>query len=107
MRYLVFLSTIASLCAQQPPPSAGDDVRGYNDTPQIVGQKWRVHDMERPRPVKVTPAPLSSVAPPSDAIVLFDGKDLSQWLSKPRNGPPQEPKWKVENGYLEIVPRTG
>jgi hypothetical protein len=22
-------------------------------------------------------------------------------------GPPHEPKWKVENGYMEVVPRTG
>jgi hypothetical protein len=45
--------------------------------------------------------------PPSDAIVLFDGKDLSQWTQQARGGAQQEPKWKVENGYLEIVPRTG
>jgi hypothetical protein len=90
-----------------PPPEAGDDVRGYNDTPQLPGQKWKVHDMERPRPVKVTPAPYVNEAPPADAIVLFDGKDLSQWTAEARGGAPQEPKWKVENGYIEIVPRTG
>jgi hypothetical protein len=51
---------------------------------------------------------VSSAAPPSDAIVLFDGKDLSHWVQGGRGGgPTQEPKWKVENGYLEIVPRTG
>jgi hypothetical protein len=98
---------LTTVSAQQPPASAGDDVRGYNDTPQITGQKWKVHDMERPRPVKVSPgAPLVSQAP-SDAIILFDGKDLSQWVAQGRSGPAQEPKWKVENGYLEIVPRTG
>ncbi len=90
-----------------PPPEAGDDVRGYNDTPQLPGQKWKVHDMERPRPVQVTPGPYAFEAPPSDAIVLFDGKDLSQWVQQARGGVQQEPKWKVENGYIEIVPRTG
>ena len=89
------------------PSSHGDDTRGYNDTPQLPGQKWKVHDMERPRAPKVTPGPLTSAGPPSDAIVLFDGKDLSHWTQTPRGGQPQEPKWKVENGYLEIVPRTG
>ncbi|MCX6627789.1 MAG: DUF1080 domain-containing protein, partial [Candidatus Solibacter sp.] len=89
------------------PESAGDDVRGYNDTPQIPNQKWKVHDIERPRAPKITPGPLSNAAPPSDAIVLFDGKDLSQWVQTVRGGQPQAPKWKVENGYLEIVPRTG
>jgi len=90
-----------------PPPEAGDDVRGYNDTPQLPGQKWKVHDITRPRPVKVTPGPYVNEAPPADAIVLFDGKDLSQWTTQARGGAPQEPKWKVENGYIEIVPRTG
>ena len=119
MKILLYMTLAAALAAQQPaappqrqasgepPPEAGDDIRGYNDTPQIPGQKWRVHDMERPRPPKVAPgAPLYS-APPSDAIVLFDGKDLSHWVAQGRGGVAQEPKWKVENGYIEIVPRTG
>jgi hypothetical protein len=108
MRYLIFLAALTALRGQQPPASAGDDVRGYNDTPLITGQKWKVHDMDRPRPVKVSPgAALSSWPPPSDAIVLFDGRDLSQWVSQGRTGPSQEAKWKVEQGYLEIIPRTG
>jgi hypothetical protein len=97
--------------AQRPsgnhiPASAGDDVRGYNDTPQLPGQPWKVHDMNRPRARKVTPGAYIKETPPSDAIVLFDGKDLSQWVQM-YNGKPQEPKWKVQNGYLEIVPHTG
>jgi len=89
------------------PPEAGDDVRGYNDTPQLPGQKWKVHDMSRPRPPKVTPGPYVDEQPPSDAIVLFDGKDLSHWMTASRGGGLVDPKWKVENGYIEIVPRTG
>jgi hypothetical protein len=86
---------------------AGDDIRGYSDTPQIPGQNWKVHDLERPRPAKVSPGvPLLSEAPPSDAIVLFNGKDLSQWVTRGRGGV-TDPRWKVENGYIEIVPRTG
>jgi hypothetical protein len=115
MRFLIVMAAAATLAAQQPqapaPPKpeehAGDDIRGYSDTPQIPGQKWKVHDMERPRPVKVTPGPIVHEAPPSDAIILFDGKDLSQWVQTVRGGGTQEPKWKVENGYIEIVPRTG
>jgi hypothetical protein len=61
--------------------------------------KWKVHDMERPLPPVVVPAPASGpVAPPSDAIVLFDGKDLSRWTG--RGGKPAA--WKVENGYAEV-----
>ena len=71
---------------------------GYTDTPVITGQKWKVHDADRPVPPVVTPGDAAG-APPSDAIVLFDGKDLSKWQSK-------EP-WKVENGYIECVPKAG
>ena len=34
---------------------------------------------------------------PSDALVLFDGKDLSAW-----RGEKGEPKWKVTDGYMEV-----
>jgi len=91
----------------QIPPEHGDDVRGYNDTPQLPDQKWKVHDLDRPRPAKVTPGPYVEEKPPADAIVLFDGKDLSRWVTMGRGGAVSEPKWKVENGYIEIVPRTG
>src|SRR5256885_11363695 len=42
----------------------------------------------------------SPVPPPSDAIVLFDGKDLSQWQSQ--DGSPA--KWVVRDGYMEVAP---
>jgi hypothetical protein len=109
MRYLILLLTaLTTLNAQEPPASAGDDTRGYNDTPQIIGQKWRVHDMARPRPVKVVPGALTaSAVPPSDAIILFDGKDLSQWKSEGHNGETQAPRWRLGQGYFEITPDSG
>jgi hypothetical protein len=76
---------------------------GYEDTPFLPGQKWRVHDSKRPQPPAVTPASILG-NPPSDAIILFDGKDLSKWRSAWTGGPA---RWKVENGYMEIVPGTG
>jgi hypothetical protein len=70
-------------------------------------KKWKVHDEARPRPRVVTPGtestPQQPGKPPSDAIVLFDGKDLSKWKSA-RGG---EPGWKVENGELVVVGRAG
>jgi hypothetical protein len=74
---------------------------GYDDTPFIKGQKYRVHDSSRPQPRVVTSGDGS--APPSDAIVLFGGSDLSDWENK--NG--EAAGWKVENGFMEVVPGTG
>lgn len=50
------------------------------------------------------PLYLGSEAVPKDAIVLFDGKDLSKWV---RCGTDQPAGWKVENGYMQVVAGTG
>src|SRR5262249_19592491 len=42
--------------------------------------------------------PVPPGAPPSDAIVLFDGRDLDRWKSESGG----LAKWKVENGYMEV-----
>jgi hypothetical protein len=67
---------------------------------------WPMHDESRPQPPVVDPgpAPERPAPPPADAVVLFDGKDLAAWRSKKDGGPA---KWKVENGYVEVVPGTG
>jgi hypothetical protein len=77
---------------------------GYDDTPVIPGQKWKVHDKNRPNPPIVEPgATFSHQAPaPADATVLFDGKDLSKWKGKDGDA-----KWKVENGYFEVAKGEG
>ncbi|MFO1388228.1 DUF1080 domain-containing protein [Cellvibrio sp.] len=41
--------------------------------------------------------------PPSDAIVLFDGKSLSQWQAVEGG----DAKWSVQNGSFTVVPKTG
>lgn len=60
----------------------GSGVYGYDDTPVLPWCGYRVHDAERPAPKRVNPGPASErpSPAPSDAIVLFEGKDLSQWL---------------------------
>jgi hypothetical protein len=71
---------------------------GYRDTPlqPWTGNKYHVHDPDRPVPKHVVPGRPSTQevvgTAPSDAIVLFGGKDLAQW---------QPSKWKVEDGYVE------
>ncbi len=82
---------------------------GYEDTPVLPGQKWRVHDIKRPHPRVVTPG-ADCTKPPSDAIVLFDGSDLSHWVNPGRDaekGKLVAPKWKLENGYVECVGGSG
>jgi hypothetical protein len=66
-----------------------------------VSQKWEVHDPKRPMAPVVTPG-ANYGDPPSDAIVLFDGKDLSHFVHV-EGGPA---KWKVENGYVQVT-KTG
>src|ERR1700689_3716909 len=56
-----------------------------------------------PVPPKVEPAAVIG-QPPSDAIVLFNGKDLSNWESVNGGGPA---KWRVGKGYFATVPGTG
>jgi len=55
--------------------------------------------------VKVVSPGNNMAAPPSDAIVLFDGKDLSQWVS---NSDPTKPAgWTVSKGVFTVKKGTG
>jgi hypothetical protein len=61
-----------------------------------------VHDPDRPAPRRVNPGPaLPPTAAPSDAIVLFEGKDVSLWRSN---------SYRIVDGCLEaagtVSPRT-
>jgi hypothetical protein len=80
----------------QQLPGANPDIK------LIADGKWKVNDAARPQPEKVKPkaetALAASAQPPAGAVILFSGTDTSAW--KPH-------KWKVENGYLEAVPKGG
>lgn len=69
---------------------------------------WKANDRTRPAPPEITPATASTQEqagkPPSDATVLFDGKDLSKWESAKGSGPAP---WHVGDGYFEVAPGTG
>jgi hypothetical protein len=74
----------------------------------LPDQKWRVHDRARPQPRRVVPGqPIPAASAPSDAVVLFDGRDLSRWSGVGRGGAVGEPGWKVANGYVEMTPGAG
>lgn len=63
----------------------------------------RATEVWYPVPAKVTPG-ASPGAPPSDAVVLFDGGNLDAWKSA-RDGSPA--RWKVVDGELVVAPGTG
>jgi Domain of Unknown Function (DUF1080) len=65
--------------------------------------EWPQQSEDRPKPRIVEPGAPYTIAPPSDAVVLFDGTSLDKWASA--NGAPA--KWRVENGAFVVVPGTG
>jgi hypothetical protein len=70
----------------------------------LSAQNWKPESTEWYYPVPADVKPGKTIGqPPSDAIVLFDGKDLSQWVSS-KGG---EAKWEVSNGEMVIVPGSG
>jgi len=76
----------------------GSGIVGYKDTPILPWCGFHVHDPDRPAPPKVTPGLLGidekTGTAPSNAMVLFDGTDLSKW--KPSD-------WKIKNSELIAV----
>ncbi len=67
-------------------------------------QQWPQHSMDRPRPPVVDPGPERPPTPaPKDAIVLFDGTNLSQWRAQDSTAA----KWTVKDGYVEVKAGTG
>lgn len=90
----------------QPPQAPRPADLGFTDTPMLPGLPWHVHDPARPHPPVVTPGAAPG-APPSDAIVLFDGKDLSKWAQRGPNTELLDPKWPVRDGYFETGAKTG
>jgi hypothetical protein len=99
----------APVPASTPAPAENHDL-GFTDTPMLPGLPWHVHDPDRPHPPAITPSDMPGGAP-SDAIVLFDGKDLSHWTSHASTithaGNAGPPEWKLGDGYMEAVPHTG
>lgn len=77
---------------------------------QLMAQpdpQWLAHDRLRPQPLVVDPGKPSTQdqvgIPPSDSVVLFNGKDLSSWVSM--DGSPT--RWIVKDGYMECVRGSG
>lgn len=69
-------------------------------------QKAKPEDTEvwEPAPKVVVPGKTSS-EPPSDALLLFDGKNLSQWVSADDRSTPA--KWTVADGVMTVKKDAG
>jgi hypothetical protein len=94
LRLLAFTTLIAMgtpLFAQQP--SAPAHAEGKPEDTEV----WQ------PVPQVVTPG-VNNTAPPSDAIVLFDGKNLDEWVSVQDKSPA---KWTVADGVLTVNKAAG
>jgi hypothetical protein len=83
--------------AQQTPPAAAGAATPPRPSPKDT-EVWE------PVPAMVAPGATAG-APPSDAIVLFDGTNLDQWVSN-RDG--QSPAgWTVADGILTVNKKAG
>lgn len=80
-------------------------IDGFTNTPMEPAGTWHVHDPGRPQPQVVTPGATFSqgAPPPSDAEVLFAGKDLSKW----ENLSGADANWKMADDYVETAPYGG
>ncbi|MFS0488990.1 DUF1080 domain-containing protein [Leadbetterella byssophila] len=92
------LSTIFSVAANAQ----------YSDVPpkeSPMKMKPEMTEIWEPEVKVITPGKLPWDAP-SDAIVLFDGKNLNNWVSQ--KDPKKPAPWKIiNNEYMEVVPGSG
>lgn len=72
----------------------------YPETPEMTPA---MTEFWLPQPTIVTPGDACTNSAPSDAIILFDGKDLSAWKSS-RGG---EAQWTVQDGVFTVKAGTG
>src|ERR1051325_716919 len=108
MKFCLSLAAATAFTSLIPPAGAASGPVFYGDPPDDH-HPWAIHDANRPQPKVVTPGDFSSQSqpgkPPSDAIVLFGGNDLSKWQSAKDEGGPA--KWRDEGGVLTTEPKTG
>jgi 3-keto-disaccharide hydrolase len=88
-----------------PVRDANNAIIGFTKLAEIPGTPWRIHDAARPHPRVITPGATPGAAP-SDAIILFDGKDLSKWAHS-KQGQLTDATWPVKDGYFETGAGSG
>jgi len=97
-KHALILLAVSAALAQAGEKDGKPYPIGYTDTPPIfAGSKWKVHDLDRPRPDAVKPGEKPGAAP-ADATVLFDGGSTASFISKTGEPCP----WKTEGGELVV-----
>jgi len=93
------------LSAQQAPAPPAGQAQPAPDAAQAAARAAQAKETEvwEPVPPIVTPGKTAS-EPPSDALVLFDGSNLDQWVSVKDKSPAG---WTVENGVMTVKKSAG
>src|ERR1051326_5522744 len=103
MRTVIFIFSVmasfvcASVYAQQPAASQSGEARLAAKPKPEETELWQ------PVPAIVTPG-AECTSPPSDAIALFDGRNLDGWVSSKDKSPA---KWIVANGVMTVNKSAG
>ncbi len=102
---LILGGSIALTRAQQPqqPQYTPQQVEEVRKKAIEMGLLRPANEAPKKEPTVITPGAKPG-DPPSDAVVLFDGKNLSAWKSLRDGG---DAKWLVQDGYVQVQPRTG
>ncbi len=93
-RCIALITLAASIVIAAPVAALQDVTRPRPEDTEV----WT------PVPPVVTPRPFVTAAPPPDAILLFDGTDLSEWVNV-RDGTPAG--WAVQDGVMTVVKSAG
>ncbi len=107
---LGLLAPIIPLAAQQDPPDTDPPrPQSWYESWPVLPDGVRAKSPDRPLPPVVSPGGFDR-EPPSDAIVLFDGRDTSKWFTRGKrkeSGQTFPFRWKLEDGYMEVAPLSG
>src|SRR4051812_14983188 len=102
---LMAVVSATPLFAQQPAAPAAPQGAGRQGAaaPAAGAPKHEDTEFYEPVPPVVTPG-ANNTAPPSDAIVLFDGKNLNEWVA---DRDKSEAKWTVADGVITVNKARG
>ena len=93
IRYFLLLIAVSPLLA-----FAADEPKPVNKPKPEDTEQWE------PVPKVITPGPAVSPAPPSDAVILFGGENLEEWITVKDKSPAQ---WTVHDGILTVNKKSG